>query len=215
MALSAILMALFRRERTGEGDYIDMSMYDAAIAWTPNVLGPTFAESRAPEPKKMRSFGGSAMYSIYPTSDDGHIVLGGSEIKFAENLLAALGRPDLLQYAKVPPGDGQEPLKEFFRETFASGSLAKWCAFLAPVDCCWAPVRSLKEAFDDPFAAERGMVFSDANGYRHVGPPIRFSDEPPQPNPALPAYGQHSEIIAREAGLPAQEVAELLEKGTI
>ncbi|MFN7053949.1 CaiB/BaiF CoA transferase family protein [Hyphomonas sp.] len=215
MALSAILMALYRREKTGAGDYIDMSMYDAAIAWTPNVLGPTFGKGEAPEPKKMRSFGGAAMNSIYPTSDGGFVVIGGSEVKFAENLLSALGRPDLLDYAKIPPGDGQEPLKAFFRETFSANTLAYWTEFLQPVDCCWAPVRSLKDAFDDPFTAERGMVFSDASGNRHVGPPIRFMNEPPRPNPALPAFGEHSEAIAAEAGLSPDTIRKLKEKGTI
>lgn len=215
MALSAVLMALLRRTETGKGDYIDMSMYDAAIAWTPNVLGPTFANNEAPQPKKMRSFGGSAMYSIYPTSDGGHVVLGGSEVKFAENLLAAFGRTDLFDYAKLPPGDGQAPLKAFFLETFASRPLAHWMAFLEPVDCCWAPVRSLKDAFDDPFTAERGMVFTDGDGYWHVGPPIRFASEPPRPNSALPAFGQHSEAIAREAGLAEEEISTLKERGTI
>lgn len=215
MALSAIMMALYRREKTGEGDYIDMSMYDAAIAWTPNVLGPTFGRKEAPRPKQMRSFGGAAMYSIYPTSDDGFIVLGGSEVKFAENLLKALGRPDLLEYAKIPPGDAQEPLKAFFRETFASDTLAHWAAFLETVDCCWASVRNLKEAFDDPFTTERGMLLTDNSGYRHIGPPIRFAKEPPQPNLAVPGFGEHSEQIAAEAGVMPGVIRMLREKGTI
>ena len=215
MALSGILMALYRREKTGEGDYIDMSMYDAAIAWTPNILGPTFGKNEAPRPRQMRSFGGAAMNSIYRTSDDGFVVIGGSEVKFAENLLTALGRVELLPYAKIPPGDEQEPLKAYFRETFASETLAHWEAFLTPVDCCWAVVRDLKAAFDDPFTAERGMVFTDSDGNRHVGPPIRFAKEPPQPNPKLAGYGEHSEAIAREAGLSAEEAAALKARGVV
>lgn len=215
MALSAILMALYRREKTGAGDYIDMSMYDAAIAWTPNVLGPTFGKNEAPRPKQMRSFGGAAMNSIYPTSDGGFIVIGGSEVKFAENLLTALGRADLLEYAKIPPGDEQEPLKAFFRETFASNTTEHWTEFLKPVDCCWAPVRTLKDAFDDPFTADRGMVFTDEDGNRHVGPPIRFAREPARPNPALPEFGEHSEEIAAGTGLPAEVITALKSKGTI
>ena len=215
MALSGILMALYRRTQTGEGDYIDMSMYDAAIAWTPNILGPTFGKNEAPRPRQMRSFGGAAMNSIYRTSDDGFVVIGGSEVKFAENLLAALGRVDLLPYAKIPPGDAQEPLKAYFRDTFAAQPLAYWEAFLQPVDCCWAAVRDLKAAFDDPFTAERGMVFTDTDGNRHVGPPIRFAKEPPEPNPKLASYGEHSEAIAREAGLSAAEAAALKARGVI
>ncbi|MEM9234412.1 MAG: CoA transferase, partial [Pseudomonadota bacterium] len=149
MALSGILMALLRREKTGEGDYLDMSMFDAALAWTPNVLGPTFAEDRAPEPKRMRSFGGAAMYNIYETSDGQYVILGGSEIKFATNLLEALGRPDLIETAKAPPGHQQAGLVSYFRDIFATQSLEHWKSFLSDVDCCWSWVRNLRDVIKD------------------------------------------------------------------
>lgn len=215
MALSAILMALYRREKTGQGDFIDMAMYDAALAWTPNVLGPVFAEGRAPVAKDMRSFGGSAMYNLYETSDAQFLVLGGSEVKFAENLLTLLGRADLIAYAKKPPGPQQLPLRDFFRATFRSQPLAHWQSVLREVDCCWSWVRSLKEAFDDPFTAERGMVFEDASGSRHVGAPIRFRSEPPRPVPRIPGFGEDSAEIAAEAGLSPSEIAALADRGTI
>jgi len=215
MALSAILMALYRRTQTGKGDYIDMAMYDAAIAWTPNVLGPTFGENRPPEPKQMRSFGGSALTNLYETADGEYLSFAGPEIKFATNLLNALKRPDLIDIAKRPPGPGQAPLRAFFAETFKTRTLAEWQAFLQPIDCAWAWVRSLKEAFEDPFTAERGMVFTDADGNRHVGPPIKFANEPPQPNAAIPGFGEHSEDLAAEVGLSPDEIAELKARGTL
>jgi crotonobetainyl-CoA:carnitine CoA-transferase CaiB-like acyl-CoA transferase len=215
MALSAILMALYRRERTGKGDFIDMAMFDAALAWTPNVLGPVFAENRAPVVKDMRSFGGSAMYSIYETADAEYVILGGSEVKFAENLLAALGRSDLIAYATVPPGPKQAPLRDFFSSEFRSKPLAYWKDFLSDVDCCWSWVRSLKEALDDPFTEERGMVFCDDEGRRHLGSPIRFLDEPGLPNPSIPRYGEHGHAIAAEAGFEEPIVRAMLEKGVI
>jgi crotonobetainyl-CoA:carnitine CoA-transferase CaiB-like acyl-CoA transferase len=215
MALSAILMALYRRTQTGKGDYIDLAMYDAAIAWTPNVLGPTFGENRAPEPKQMRSFGGSALTNLYETSDGEYLSFAGPEIKFATNLLTALDREDLIEVAKVPPGPGQAPLKAFFTEVFKTRSLSEWQEFLEPIDCAWAWVRSLKDAFDDPFTAERGMVFADADGNRHVGPPIKFRDEPPLPDPNVPGFGEHSEELAASIGLTAEAIASLKAKGTI
>jgi len=215
MALSAILMALYRRTQTGRGDYIDLAMYDAAIAWTPNVLGPTFGENRPPEPKQMRSFGGSALTNLYETADREYLSFAGPEIKFATNLLNALERPDLIDVAKLPPGPGQAPLRAFFADTFKSRSLAEWQAFLEPIDCAWAWVRDLKAAFEDPFTAERGMVFTDAEGNRHVGPPIKFQSEPPKPNPAIPGFGEHSEDLAAEVGLSVSEIAALKSRGTI
>lgn len=215
MALSGVLMALLARERTGLGDYLDMSMFDALLAWTPNVTGPVFADDDHPVPKSMRSFGGAGMYNIYETSDGEFIVLGGSEVKFAHNLLTALGRPELLDYAKIEPGPEQEPLRAFFREAFASKTREQWESFLADVDCCWAAVRSLKDAFADPHVTHRKMLLRDDNGYAHIGVPIKFSGEPAVPNLAVPAYGEHSRDIARELGLSDAVIDQLTERGAL
>lgn len=214
-ALAAIMMALFRREQTGRGDYIDISMYDGLLAWTPNVTGPVFAEDAHPVAKQMRPFGGSAMYRIYETKDEKFLVLGGSEVHFAKNLLEALGRPDLLEFAKKEPGPLQDPLKRYFEETFKTRTLAQWEQFLQPIDVCWSSVRSLKDAFDDPYAEERSMLLRDEAGNRHIGAPIRFREEPPQPRLTLAAFGEHSEALAREAGFSDAHIAELKARGAL
>jgi crotonobetainyl-CoA:carnitine CoA-transferase CaiB-like acyl-CoA transferase len=215
MALSAIMMALYRRAETGKGDYIDLSMYDALLAWTPNVLGPVFAKNAHPVAKQMRPFGGAAMYRPYETLDGKFLVLGGSELHFAKNLLDALGRPDLLPFAQIEPGPGQDPLKRFFEDTFLTRSLEDWTAFLKDIDLCWAPVRSLKDAMEDPYTVERGMVLQDEAGQKHLGIPIRFRDEPGRADLKLPEYGEHSEALAEQAGLPAHQIAALKDRGAI
>ena len=195
-ALSAILMALYARERSGRGDYVDIAMFDALLAWTANVTAPVFAENRPPVPKEMRPFGGQAMNRIYETKDGQYIVLGGSEVKFAENLLTALGRMDLIEYARVEPGKGQAPLIAFFIETFLSRTRAEWESFLSEIDVCWAPVRTLKDGFEDAHTQARSMVLSEAT-IRHIGPAIKFRHEPPQPKLALPGYGADNDRLSQ------------------
>jgi len=194
MAFAGIMMALYRRESSGLGDYLDLSMHDALLAWLPNVMGPVFAENRAPEVKQERSWGGSAMYRLYQTRDARHIALGGSEPKFAQNLLDALGRPDLLDLMRLPPGRGQDPLKVFFSQTFATRSLAEWQVFLAPIDCCWAPVLNLHEALSCDQVQARAMRLSDWQGNAHLGVPIKFMREPAQPKLSVPTLGEASPI---------------------
>ena len=215
MAMSAILMALLGRERSGRGDYIDLSMHDALLAWTPNVTGPVFAENAHPAPKAMRSFGGAAMYHLYETSDGAFIALGGSEIKFARNLLATFGRLDLLPHAERAPGPEQEPLRAFFKTQFASAPRAHWEAFLAPIDCCWAAVRSLKDAFEDPHALHRKMLLKDEQGNWHIGVPIKYAAEPAQPNLNIPAYGEHSLEIGESLGMDRAWLEGLAARGVI
>jgi crotonobetainyl-CoA:carnitine CoA-transferase CaiB-like acyl-CoA transferase len=201
-ALSAVLMALYAREKTGKGDYIDIAMYDTLLAWTANVTAPVFAEDRAPVAKEMRPFGGQAMNRIYETKDGQYVVLGGSEVKFAENLLKALGRLDLLDYARIEPGKGQQPLIDYFIATFKTKTRAEWEAFLSGVDLCWAPVRTLKDGFDDAQTKARGMVLKDGAGNRHIGPAIKFRSGPAEPDLALPAYGEDNAAL-KEKGWKA------------
>lgn len=213
--LAAIAMALFRRAETGRGDYIDLSMHDCLLAWTVNVVGPVFAAGQPPEPKEMRSFGGAAMYNLYETADGQFLILGGSEPKFADNLLEALGRADLAPLARLEPGPGQGPLRRFFRETFAREPLAHWQAFLKDIDCCWSHVRSLKEAFEDPETAARGMLLHDPTGRAHIGPAIRYSNEPAEVRLVTPGYGADGAALAREAGLAEEKILELKQRGVM
>ncbi|MEM8987535.1 MAG: CaiB/BaiF CoA-transferase family protein [Pseudomonadota bacterium] len=214
-ALSAILMALYRRTQTGEGDYIDIAMYDSLLAWTPNVTGPVFAEGAAPVPKTMRSFGGAGMNNIYETADGAFLILGGSEVKFATNLLTALGRPDLIDLAKREPGPVQAPLIAFFQATFKTKPLAAWEAILSDIDLCWAPVRTLQEAFDDDHTAARGMRLADENANTHIGPPIKFQNEPAQPHLKTPDFGAHSEDVAKDVGRSTEDIRTLKGRGVI
>ncbi len=199
-ALSAILMALLRRERTGRGDSIDISMQDATMAWLPNVVGPVFAEGRPPRVKEERSFGGYAFFAVYPTRDGRHVALGGVEHKFAHNLLTALGRPDLIPVACGPPGPGQEPVKAFLRDAFAQRTRAEWEDWLRDKDVCFAPVLDLREAWAQPQVGTRGMLLRDEAGNLHIGNPLRFAEEPGRPDLRLPALDEHGAAI--RASLP-------------
>ena len=197
-ALSGVLMALLRKRETGRGDYLDVAMFDSVLAWTPNVTGRIFATSAAHVVKDERSWGGNAMYGLYRTADDRWLALGGAEVKFARNLLTSLGRADLIPHAELHPGPGQEPLRTFLREAFATRTLADWEAWFAEKDVCWAPVRTLKDAFDDPALVARGMLAMDAEGNEIVGTPIRFRDEPAVVDPTVPALdADGAEIRAR------------------
>ena len=197
-ALAAILMALLRREKTGQGDYIDISMQDATMAWLPNVTGPVFAENRAPDVKNERSFGGYAFYAIYKTADNRHVALGGVEHKFVENFLNAVNRPDLILAACGPSGPGQAPVKQALTTIFCTKSRAEWEEWSQGRDLCFAPVLDLKEAFAHPQIAARAMLLHDADGSPHIGTPVKYAQEPGKPDLRLAALGEHTrEVLKR------------------
>jgi crotonobetainyl-CoA:carnitine CoA-transferase CaiB-like acyl-CoA transferase len=215
IGLAGVLMALYRRHETGRGDFVDIAMMDSLLACMPNNFGPPMAEKRPPVPKEERSWGGNAMYGLYETEEGDWIALGGAELHFAETLLHALGRPDLFELCKLPPGKGQEPVRAFFRETFRTKTKAEWVEWFKPLmsKLAFAPVKNLREALDDPQARAREMVVVDERGWEHLGIPIKFAHEPGRLRFDLPAHGQHSAEIIRSLGYSDAEVKALKEKG--
>ena len=213
IGLSAVLMSLLRRKDTGEGDYIDLAMMDSLIACLPNSMGAVFADKQPPVVRDERIWGGYAMYNIYETSDARYIVLGASEIHFAEAVLKKLGREDLIPLCEPPPGERQEPVRQFFRETFISQPQHYWIDWFEDVDAAFAPVNNLREAMDDPQVRFREMIVEDDSGNEHIGVPIKFLNEPGRVNFALPGLGEHNEEIARSLGYSAGEIATMQADG--
>jgi crotonobetainyl-CoA:carnitine CoA-transferase CaiB-like acyl-CoA transferase len=188
-ALSAVLMALLGRQSTGRGDYIDCAMFDSLLPWCVHTAGSAIAGGAAPVSARQRSLGGAAFYQVYATADARHIVLGGRELKFAENLLTALGRPDLIPHATRDAGE-QGELIAFLRETFATRTRDAWTTWFADKDVAFAPVLDFREALDEPHVAQRGLWVA-ADGAHMIGPAIRFAGEAWEPRaaPELTADG--------------------------
>lgn len=172
-ALSAVLMALIGRERTGRGDYIDIAMLDSLLPWAAHIAGDAIAGGPAPRSADQRSLGGAAFYNVYATADGRHVVLGAREMKFVRNLLTALGREDLIPLGDAPAGEAQAPLRAFLSETFASRSRDEWIDWFADKDVAFSPVLDFREALGQPHAAERGLLM-EADGGHMIAPAIRF-----------------------------------------
>lgn len=187
--LSAVLMALIGRERTGKGDYIDCAMFDSLLPWCVHIAGDAITGGAPPQSARQRSLGGAAFYQVYGTADGRHVVLGGREMKFVTNLLTALERPDLVAVAERPAGE-QGELIDFLRAAFADKTRAEWVAWFADKDVAFSPVLDFREAMDQPHIAERGLLVGH-EGAHQIAPAIRFAGEQwvPSSAPELNADG--------------------------
>ncbi len=215
MTLAGVLMALYRRKETGKGDYLDMAMADCLLACLPNNMGTAMTERRQPDLAAERALGGNALYGIYETQDGDFVVLAGQEAKFSKNLLEPLGRPDLIELCELPPGRGQDPVRDFLRGVFRTKTKAEWIEWFRGRDIAFAPLRTLPEALEDPHFKARGMVLKDARGWDHLGVPIAFRDEPARPSFDPPAHGAHGAEILGGLGYAQADIARLAARGVV
>jgi crotonobetainyl-CoA:carnitine CoA-transferase CaiB-like acyl-CoA transferase len=113
-----------------------------------------------------------------------------------------LGRADLVELCLRGPGPHQEPVIEFLSAEFRKKPLAEWHGYLATLDVCYGRVNTLPEAVAHPNLTARGMIRRDDANRLHVGPPIRFRDEPAHPVLREPGLGEHTtEILNKNASV--------------
>lgn len=179
-ALSGVLMALIGRERSGQGDYLDIAMFDSLLPWCAHIAGSAIAGGPPPRSSAQRSLGGAAFYNIYPTADSKFVTLGAREMKFVVNLLMALDRPDLVPLGDAPAGE-QGALIQFLRETFRQKSRDEWVAWFADKDIAFTPVLDFAEVLVGPQVVDHCLLI-EHEGAHHIAPAIRFAGESWQPS---------------------------------
>ena len=225
MALTGILMALHARQTTGRGRWVDVSMTDGTMAMLSIHAAAVLSGMPPPERGSMILTGMFPCYETYRCACGGYVSIGALEGWFWKNLVAALGREDLvpLQYAA---GEEGARVREELQTIFASRTRDEWVSFFQGQDVCLSPVLSLGEAFEHPNARARGMVVEVESPFggrdRQPGRPIKFrepasrgTDRPEEPPRRSPRLGEHDEKILGELGYRDEQIAVLREKGVI
>jgi alpha-methylacyl-CoA racemase len=217
MGAIGILIALRERERSGEGQLVDCSMFDGSLSWLALVAAETFASGRAPHRGQLQLAGALTCYRPYRCTD-GHVTLGALEPKFWRAWCEGVGRQDLLDHAFDPPGSDAH---RAVSEVFAARTREQWRQFASEHDCCLEPVLDLDEVLDSELVAAREMVVElDQPGAEQpvklLGSPVKLSRTPAAPARAAgPALGEHTEQVLRAAGYRPEEIAALHESGAV
>jgi alpha-methylacyl-CoA racemase len=217
MAAVGILVALRERERSGEGQLVDCSMFDGSLSWLAMLAAEAFATGRAPGRGDLGLAGRYNCYRPYQCAD-GYVTLGALEPKFWQAWCDGVGRPDLVEHAFDGPGS---PSHDAVAEIFGQRTRDQWRAFASEHDCCLEPVLDLEEALDSELVASRQMVVELAQpGVKRpvklLGVPIKLSRTPGDAGRAPgPALGQHTDEVLAAAGFSESEIAALLEAGAI
>ncbi|MCP5161674.1 MAG: CoA transferase [Hahellaceae bacterium] len=216
-AVMGVLAAVIHRQQIGEGQYIDISMTDAAFALNAMSGAGFLASGTAPKPEG-EMLNGASFYDFYQTSDGRSISVGGLEPQFIQQLFNLLGRPELASRALSQTAADQALVKGFLKETFASQSLAHWQTFFNPLDLCVEPVLRLDESATHPQMVAREMVISVSGAsseLRQPGHPVKFSGTPCQAGKMGGAVGSHTENVLHALGYEKQDIAALKSRGVI
>jgi len=215
MGAFGILAALRERDRSGEGQLVDASMFDGALSWLAMVAARVFAAGETPRRGREMLSGSLLCYRPYRCAD-GWVTLGALEPKFFAAWANGVGRPDLIEKQFERPGSDAHAEVEAI---FASRTRERWAAFADEHDCCLEPVLEVEEALESELVRAREMVIEfeqpGAGTVKGLGFPVKLSRTPGAVRRGGPALGEHTEEVLREAGYEEAAIARLLESGAV
>lgn len=193
-----ILLALLTRQKTGRGQYVDISILDGLIAWH-WVNGVEYLNHGS---LPQRLFGRSPAYNIYQTKDGKHVTLGILEPQFWEKFCETMGRKDLTPY--MEPSEKAGDIITELGQLFGTKTQEEWLKLFEEVNIPFGPVNTMEEAFSDPRTVHRRMVLEVEHPWlgkiKLLGIPVKLSETPGEIRTLPPAYGEHSLDILGELG---------------
>ena len=221
-ATISILAALHHRERTGEGQFIDVALFDAQLGWLINVAQAFLITGDPP-----RRYGNAhptiVPYQVFPTRDGWLMLAVGNDGQFA-SLCRVIDRPEWTK----DPNFATNPARVVHRDSlipqleaiFRASGTRDWVERLLAVGVPAAPVNDVPAAFNSPQAQARGMVqtVADAAGspLPLVGPVPKMSATPPTIRSVPPTLGEHTDEVLRDVlGYDAERIQHLRDTGAL
>jgi formyl-CoA transferase len=199
-----ILSALHARERTGEGQQVDTSLWEGAMALTVWETAELWSTGNVPQPLGS-AHRISAPYQALRTRD-GHVTVGGNSNKLFARLCAAIGRPELAEdprFLENPDRMANRPaLVAELEAALRARGTAEWVPVLLEAGVPAGPLHDVKQVVEDPHTAAREMVVQmehpEAGTVYGLGIPIKLSATPGSVRRPAPLLGEHTDEVLAE-----------------
>ncbi|MEZ0365831.1 CaiB/BaiF CoA transferase family protein [Mycobacterium sp. pUA109] len=208
-----IVMALFERTVTGEGQVVDGAIADGSALLNITNLAELSTGIWPGRGKHLLS-GVAPFYGVYACADGLYFAVGAIEPKFYARFLAALGLDDVDPSRQLDPATWPA-LRERVAAVFRTKPRSHWTAEFAEIDGCGSPVLELDELADDPHLRSRGTIINSADGIVTAAPAPRLSRSPGRIRPAPAARGADTRTVLSEAGFGADDIEALVTEGTV
>ena len=197
-AIVACLAALWARERTGKGQFVDVAMTDCVMPLLSMQLGEMMNAGMKPKRGEPMLSGGMANYNVYKCKDEKWIALGSLEPKFWQGVCVMLGKPDWMP-RMMPIPEMVVELKKDLQEIFITKTRDEWVKEAGNHDICLTPILELEEVEKDKHLIERDMFFevehTDYGKIKGVNQPFKFSETPAKPSWGAPLMGEDNDML--------------------
>jgi len=219
LAAVGIFAALQFVQRTGKGQYVDISMLDGLLGFQHAPLANYVATGNPPQRGKFWLAANLPWYSVYETKDGKAVTMGPLEPHFWANFCRLLGREDLIECQDAGDEKKQEEIHHFLRDIFRQKTRDAWMEFFKDRDVCVGPVQEVDEVLNDQQVRHRQMIVEvehpQAGRLPQIGIPIKFSETPGEIREPAPALGQHNKEILQELGFSLSGIETLKDEKVI
>ena len=209
-----ILLALFERERSGQGQVIDAAMVDGAASFTAALHylrhvgmwqdghGTNWFDTGAP------------WYDVYETQDGKYVAVGALEPQFFSALLAGL-EIDPSTLAHPMDSSGWPAMREMFTKVFLGKTQEQWSAIFDGTDACVTPVLGLGDMGEHAHVKARGMLLRGPTGIPQPAPAPRLSRTPGTADGQAPQDGEHTREVLGDLGYGEEQITGWMEAKVI
>jgi len=221
IAAMGILAAYTNRLKTGQGQWVETSLFEAALVQT--YWQSAIALATGQSPKAMGSAHPlNAPYQAFETADR-WIVVGGANARNWLRMLEAIGAPQLAEDPRFKENAGRmanlAALEAELTARFRTKPAAHWLGVLDDAGVPCGPVNDMLQALADPQTRAREMVTTVEHAtlgpVETIGLPVKFSTTPGKVRTGAPVFGQHTREVLREYGFKDEEIGALEQEGAV